>query len=122
MKKLLQKLGFGPKLSREAFEAYYHRLPETIEVGWFRNGKFIVGKVTAGDSEFMTQGVGADDFVDMVNDGVVMINRIPKEYIEIIKNTHTYNPPVEEIAKLRDKEIKAAVISAEKNKEVLQVV
>ena len=102
MKKLLQILGIKPKLSREAFEAYFNRLPDNIEVGWVRTDKFIVGSVKAGDYEFKTQGIDADDFIDMVNDGVVMINRVPKEYIEIIKNIHTYNPPIAEMAKLRN--------------------
>lgn len=120
MNKIFKILGVKPRLSREVVEAYLDRLPDVIEVGWIRNDDFIVGKVKAGEHTFMTQGKNAQDFIDMVNDGVVMINRVPKDYRAIILKT--YIPPLEEVAKLENKDIKEAYISAQKNKEVLQTV
>ncbi len=88
MNKLFKILGLKPRLSREAIEAYLNRLPDVIQVDWVRNDDFIVGEVKAGEHTFMTQGKDAQDFIDMVNDGVVMINKIPKNYREIILKTY----------------------------------
>lgn len=118
MNKILKILGFKPNLSREALVAHLNKLPDNIEVDWFRNGDLIVGKVIAGEHTFMTQGKNAKDFIEMVNDGVNMINRIPKDYRDVI--IAAYKPPLEEIAKLENKDITKAFIFAHKNNEVLQ--
>lgn len=109
------------KLSKEAFEAYFHKLPNDIEVRWFRDGDFIVGKVVAGEFKFVTQGKDADDFIEMVNDAVIAVNSIPKEYIDVIKQYKTYKPPLEEETKLRNLNVKGSVISVRKNEKVLRL-
>ena len=112
---------FSEPLSREAFEAYYHRLPNDIEVKWFRDGDFIVGKIKAGDSEYMTQGRSADDFVDMVNDSIITVFDIPSSYYDLLRQTHTYLPDGDQMHKLRNASVKNSVISFEKNEKVVQV-
>jgi hypothetical protein len=101
MNKLLQFFTPKSKLSDEAFLAYFNKLPDSIEVSWFRSDGFIVGKVVAGENEFMTQGKNPRDFIDMVNDGVVMVNRIPESYRGAISRAHSYSPPREAIDQLK---------------------
>lgn len=108
------------KLSKEAFEAYFNRLPDSIEVSWFRDGNFIVGKVKAGDNEFMTQGMSGDDFIEVVNDAVIAVNKIPRQYIDVVRKSRAYNPPIEEKKKLEDINIKNSVISLPKDDKILQ--
>lgn len=94
------------KLSIEAFLAYYHRLPARIQVSWFRDGKMIVGEVSDGKKRFMTQGKNADDFVDMVNDALMTIYDIPREYCEVISRSISFLPDSEEREKLENLNIK----------------
>jgi len=83
---------FNQPLSQEAFEAYFHRLPDDLEVSWFRDGKFIIGNIKAGESRFVTQGLDAEDFIDMVNDAVITVFGLPKQYYDVIRRTHAYAP------------------------------
>jgi hypothetical protein len=113
---------FKPKLSREAFEAYFHRLPNEVKVSWFRDGKFIVGEVEVDDKhKFMTQGLNADDFVEMVNDSVITYFDIPKNYINLIKSAKTYKPSTFEQKQLADLSIKNSSFAFKKNEDVLEL-
>lgn len=116
----LRKL-FTPKLAREAFEAYFYRLPNNVRVSWFRDGKFIVGKVVAGEREFMTQGKNVDDFIEMVNDAVYAVENIPKNYIYTLRKIKTYEPSPAEEAKLRNLDVKKSELNFNKQKKVLEV-
>ena len=117
------KMFFKPKLSREAFIAYFNKLPDTVEVSWMKDGGLIVGKVIAGDNEFMTQGRNADDFIEMVNDAVITAYRIPESYIEALKKTgKTYLPAKEVWINLNDGKITRSKFSFEKKAEVLRAV
>ena len=117
--KFLKSL-FKQKLSREAFGAYFYRLPSSIEVSWFRDGKYIVGTIKTEDQEFSTQGLDADDFIEMVNDAVYTMYDIPDEYIDLLKTVKTYSPQLKEKQKLQDASIKNSIIRFLKNEEVLQ--
>lgn len=112
---------FTEPLSREAFEAYFNRLPAEIGVSWFRDGNFIVGKITVGNHVFMTQGKDADDFVTMVNDAIITVFDIPPQYYDVIHQAYTYEPSAEEFAKLRNESIKNSNLSFEKNEKVAQL-
>ncbi len=94
------------KLSIEAFSAYYHRLPKRIQVSWFRDGKMIVGEVSDGKKRFMTQGRNADDFIFMVNDALMTIYDIPKEYCEVISRSIRFLPNHREREKLENLDVK----------------
>lgn len=118
--KLLQvvkKYLFQPVLSPEAFDAYYFRLPDNIQVEWIRDGKYIVGKVIADKNRFTTQGESVEDFIEMVNDSVYTINGVPLEYIDAIKKCKAYNPPIEVLTQLRDPSVIRNTISLQKNTE-----
>jgi hypothetical protein len=119
--KTLKKNIFPTKLSQEALVAYINRLPDTLEVQWFRDGNFIVGTVVADDKKVMTQGMNGDDFIEMVNDAIITVNNIPEDYVDAIRSMKTYSPPAEERAKLFNNGIRHSSISFNKNKEVVQV-
>ncbi len=110
-----------PKLSREAFDAYLFRLPEKIDVKWFRDGEFIVGEIDTGDSKFVTQGLSADDFIEMVNESVMTISDIPENYFDAIKSYRAYAPSADQEAALRNGVIQGATISAHKTKKAYQL-
>ncbi|TSC66041.1 MAG: hypothetical protein G01um101477_247 [Candidatus Doudnabacteria bacterium Gr01-1014_77] len=110
-----------PRLHREAFDAYFSRLPSEIEVDWFRDGQFIIGEVEAGELKFRTQGKNVDDFIEMVNDAIIRLNNIPEEYINTVRSFQAYTPSVEERAKLADAAVESAKIFAKKDKRALQL-
>lgn len=119
--KTLKKNIFPPKLSQEALAAYINRLPEHLEVQWFRDGNFIIGTIVADNKKFMTQGMDGDDFIEMVNDAIVSVNNIPEDYVDVIRSMKTYLPPAEERARLFNNGIRHSSISFNKNKDVVQV-
>lgn len=121
MNKFLKILGIQPKLSQEALDAYFNRLPEQVQVDWFRSGEFIVGQVTADGQNFMTQGKDAEDFIGMVNDAIFTYNEIPEEYRDIIKFVRVYNPPVSEREKLNNISIKKSLVSLYRGKELAKL-
>ena len=119
--KSLKNFFFKAKLSKEAFEAYFYRLPGSIEVVWHRDGEYIIGDIKTDDKEFMTQGIGAEDFIGMVNDTVYAMYDIPEEYIDSIKSYITYNPPMEQKRLLENTAISNSIIKAVKDAKVLEV-
>ena len=110
-----------PKLSQEAFEAYRDRLPNSISVNWWRDGNFIIGRVSAGKQEFITQGLNSDNFIEMVNDAIYTVYDIPRDYVEVIKKFRTYQPNPEQKRLLENGEIMKAIFSSEKSQEVIRV-
>ncbi len=90
----------------EAFFAYFHKLPNNIQVEWFRDGDYIIGNVTAGNKKFVTQGVDADDFIRMVNESVILAFDIPQNYIDLILKNKLFSPPIADKMKLEDISIK----------------
>ena len=118
--KMVSNYLFQPVLSQEAFDAYYERLPENIEVSWVRDGKHIIGNVIADENKFTTQGESAEDFIEMVNDSIYTVNGIPFEYIDIIKKNKAYNPPAEVLSQLKDLDILKNTISLKKNTEQIR--
>jgi len=115
--KILGALTPRPKLDSAALLAYLNRLPDGIQIHWFRDGDFIVGEVKAGGHIFMTQGKNAEDFIYMVNDAVISANKIPEDYIKFVRGIKTFIPPESELQKLRDQTVSGALISFQKNKE-----
>lgn len=115
------KFIFKPKLSEEAFWAYYYRLPETIQVKWFRDGNYIIGEIYIDDKKYYTQGKDSEDFIAMVNDLAIAVCEIPKDYIEIIKNCRTYEPSPQEREKLENIRINRSMFGfRKKRKECLK--
>lgn len=108
------------QLSYEALVAYFHRLPDAVQVDWFRDGDFIIGNVKAGDNEFVTQGQDADDFINMVNESVITVNNIPYEYFDVIKELKSYMPPEEQIKALEDQSVSHSKLRVRKSDRALQ--
>jgi len=112
MQKLLRSLqkflGGHPLLDRDAFFAYFHKLPDKIQVGWFRDGKFIIGEINDGEHQFKTQAKSAQEFVKMVNDAIYTLHDIPADYVEELEKVKTYNPRPDELKKLADKNVESS--------------
>lgn len=102
------------ELSQEALEAYFHRLPVSIHVTWFRDNGFIIGTISCDDKEIMTQGKDTDDFIDMVNDCIHTAYDIPPAYFSALKQVKNYQPPSEERKKLEDFSVKKSVLNLSK--------
>lgn len=101
-----------PEILREVYIALYHRLPDSIGVSWERDGKYIVGTIEAGGKKFFTQGKGADDFVEMVNDAVYTMYDVPEPYRPGMK---AYVPPKVFQEALQNKQIKESSIALAKS-------
>ncbi len=102
------------KLSDEAFQAYYSKLPENIAVEWFRDGEFIIGTISANGEQFMTQGRSVDEFIEMVNDTIFTVCEIPKEYFPVLDDTHHYSPQPHQLANLNDASLKKSSFGIKK--------
>lgn len=100
----------NPQLSPEAYSAYINKLPDSIQVQWKRDGVFIIGNIITDDFAFLTQGKGADDFIDMVNDAVMTIYDIPDDYLKVVKKARSFTPKPEELSQLKNGEILKATI------------
>lgn len=107
LKALLYK---KPVLEREAFDAYLHRLPESVNVAWERDGKYIVGYIEAGNESFATQGESVDEFIDMVNDAIYTVYDIPEGYKDVGSNFRAYNPPFADQERLQNLGVKKSTI------------
>lgn len=101
---LLRKV-FKPEIYSEAFSAYLLKLPNNIQVNWFRDEGMIVGTVKAGAKEFMTQGEDTDDFIKMVNQSVIAAFNVPDDYVDAIAQARIYNPPPEDRRLLENKKV-----------------
>ncbi len=112
---------FKPEIYPEVFFAYLHKLPDDIQVSWFRDNGMIVGTVSAGAKKFMTQGKSADDFIRMVNQSVITAFNVPDDYIDIISQTRIYNPPQEDREVLRDKKVSHSSLGFNKVDRVFRV-
>jgi|SRR3989344_2404688 len=117
MLNLIKKLFIKPiKLEKEVFEACLNRLPMQISVEWFRDGKFIIGRVKAGDKDFLTQGLSVQDFIKMVNDSIYTVYDIPEEYADVFLKNFSYDPPPKARQELENLQIKSSQINIAKER------
>ena len=77
------KFLFTKKYEFEVVDCFWQKLPHTIEVKWFRDGKFIVGEVKADNYKFITQGENAKEFIEMVNDALFSVYEVPNDYFDL---------------------------------------
>lgn len=108
--KKIQRKFFKPEIYPEAFFAYFHKLPNELQVSWFRDDGMIVGRVNAGGKEFVTQGSDTNDFIRMVNESLITAFNIPENYFDVIKQARTYNPNPAERILLEDASIKQSTL------------
>ena len=111
---------FKSEIYPEGYLAYANRLPKEIQVNWFRDGGMIIGKVTAGGKEFVTQGVDADDFICMINESVFTVFNIPHDYFDVMRQTRTFKPPQREMELLEDRSVSAQSFGSKRNDLLLQ--
>lgn len=113
LEKFLRKIGVIEPLYPEALVAYYHRLPNTITVNWFRDGQYIIGRINAEGYEFATQALSPEEFVEMVNDAVFAVYEIPGAYFEFLKEKQ-FKPSTEALANLQNTSIPSSSMSFQK--------
>ncbi len=97
---------FFNKPCQEVIAANFNKLPDKIEITWFRDGKYIIGRIKTEDNTYMTQAVSADEFVEMVNDTLLAAYEIPQNCINIIRNIKKFIPTKEQFAELNNMAIK----------------
>lgn len=101
-------------LDLTVFQCQWQKLPNSIEVSWFRDGRFIVGQVNAGEYKFMTQGRNAKEFIEMVNDALLAVYEVPEDYLDIFLRNRKYQPDSYQMSLLTNKEIKGAEFGIKK--------
>ncbi|MDO8667935.1 MAG: hypothetical protein Q7K35_02435 [bacterium] len=102
---------FFDKPCREVIIANCNKLPDKIEISWFRDGKYIIGNIKAEDNTYITQAVSADEFVEMVNDTLLAAYEIPQNCVNMIRNIKKFIPTKEEFEKLNNAAIKKSEYS-----------
>lgn len=100
---------FKPKLEKEAYDAYFNRLPNAIQVEWFRDDDFIIGRITVENEEFFTQALSAGEFVDMVNELLLNVYNIPGKYHSVLLKEKKFRPSVEQFNLLNN----AAIVKSQ---------
>ena len=106
---------------KEVLEANYYKLPEMIDVKWFRDGKYIIGIIEVDGHEYKTQALSADEFVEMINDTVYTIYDIPSSCINTLSKIKRFLPHPEEFKKLNDIAIKRSDMNMAREKELITV-
>ena len=97
---------FFDRPCQEVVMANFNKLPDKIEITWFRDGEYIIGNIKTEDNTYMTQAVSADEFVEMVNDTLLAAYEIPHNCINIIRNIKKFVPTKEQFAELNNIAIK----------------
>lgn len=110
----LANLFKSKKLEDEALNAYFYRLPDTIQVDWFRDGGFIIGNIFAEGHKYMTQALSANEFIDMVNDTLMAVYDIPIEYQKELLKYKKLRPSIRQYNELNDAAIKKSSLQFEK--------
>ncbi len=113
MTNLFNKI-FKKELCSEVIDAYWNKLPDSISVRWFRDGKFIIGEVEADGYKFMTQGTNAEEFIEMVNDALLAVYEIPKDYVDFFCKIRRYEPSREQKSVLMNRNISKAEFGVKK--------
>lgn len=114
LREIKQIFSHKPVLDREAFETYYNRLPEKIDIKWFRDGNFIIGDIKTEDHHFKTQGVSVDNFIEMVNDSLYTVYNIPQDYLKALSKAKSYEPDALSLEKLNNSGVKQSEIILQK--------
>lgn len=109
----IRSLLLGEELYPEAAAAYFHRLPDRVDVQWFRDGNYIIGRIETGGDACMTQAISAREFVEMVNDSVFAAYGIPVEYFDVLRSKR-FIPTRDEFEKLNDAAIRKSTLRLEK--------
>lgn len=107
---VIKRVFIREPLFPEAALAYWNKLPNQIQVEWFRDGKFIIGKINSEGYEFMTQAFSAEEFVEMVNDALLAVYEIPKEYFKLLSGKRL-QPTPEQFRQLNDDAVNKCNIS-----------
>jgi len=95
----------------EVIDSSFNKLPDEIEITWFRDDKFIIGEIVADGNTYMTQALSAKEFVDMVNDTLFAAYEIPENCFSILKKNKKFEPTKEGFERLNNVAIKSSKMS-----------
>ena len=110
---IVKKKAFDSTYKEAAF-AYFHKLPNKIEVQWEKEGGFIVGRIKIeGEDIFMTQAKSAKEFVEMVNDAIFSVYKIPVQYFKLLEEKK-FKPNSHDFQLLNDKAVRKSVLDLKK--------
>lgn len=97
----LKEIIFPSDIYKEEAFAFADRLPNRIKVGWFRDGKFIIGEIIDGNNTYYTQAKSAKEFVEMVNDAIYSVYGVKQKYFKIL-GEDKYHPTEAEFERLNN--------------------
>lgn len=114
----LKEKFFSSELYREEAIAFAGRLPNRIEVKWFRDGKFIIGNIIDGNDAYLTQAKSAKELVDMVNDVIYSVYGVKQKYFKVL-GENKYRPIPEEFNRLNDYAIAKSEMGLERHPQLV---
>lgn len=109
---------FKKKLEPEAYFAYLNRLPNNIKVGWKRSNNGIVGIVKIDKFSFGVQAKNADEFVNAVNEGLLVAYDTPEEYLTVLLENKKFIPAQEDWDRLKEGEPNSSDLVFRQDKKV----
>lgn len=105
-------------ITAEALAAYFNRFPDELFVAWEKDSKekLIVGVVKFDGFTFTTQAKNITEFVSMVNEGVYIANKTPKEYLNyLISMPPRFKPSLEALRSLEHDNSGTSIIQIDRS-------
>lgn len=97
---------FSPsEVIREEAIVFASKLPNNIQVGWQREGRFIIGQITDGENMYYTQAKSAKEFVEMVSDVIYSVYGVKLQYYRILGEHRYFPSDPKEFERLNNKAI-----------------
>lgn len=101
----LREKFFPSEAIREEAIAFASKLPNNIQVGWQREGRFIIGRIIDGENTYYTQAKSAKEFVEMVSDVIYSVYGVKLQYYRILGEDKYFPSDPEEFERLNNKAI-----------------
>ena len=96
-------------MSPETILAYNERIPEEIDISWFRKGKRIIGIIITPDFTCTIRAKSAKEFVSVINEKIYLAYNIPIRYIAL-DCIEKFIPDPTEYERLENQHIQATSI------------
>ncbi len=104
---LKQALSWRDGIIYEVLIHHKENLPaQGLQVSWERDGDFIVGSIVVDGETYMTQAKTAKEFVEMVNDTLYAVYKVPPIYAAQLGGDYRLTPKPVEFEKLNNAAIK----------------
>ncbi len=90
----------------EVLVANAHKLSNPVSVSWKRDGDFIIGFIDVDGERYITQAKSAQEFIEMVNDVLYAVYKIPLNYAKELGGHYRVRPSQKEFDELNNTAIK----------------